>query len=262
MTEKNYVLGRGKVYFARFKTGTYEPDGFKYFGNTPAFSLNIQAQMLDHYSSEQGIRDKDESVPLEVNRTATLTTDNIIPENVALFFFGSSSTVTQAVVASAPETLTSIKADASYKLGTSPTDPIGLFGISKVGFAVATTIGATPLVSGVDYTMDFDAGIITFLQGSTIAVNGVSIDVTYAVLGSKRDRVISGTSPVEGALIFRTLNPQGKDCTYVMPYVKVNPNGDYALKGDTWQELPLTIEVLTPPTGGAAITRDGMPAYS
>ena len=98
MANNNYTLGRGKVNLARFKDGTQEPDGFRYIGNTPEFNLSIELEELDHFSSDEGIREKDDSVPLEVNRTGSMITDNVSPENVALFFFGSYDKVTQAAV--------------------------------------------------------------------------------------------------------------------------------------------------------------------
>lgn len=257
----NYTLGRGQVHFARFKTGTQTPDGFFYIGNTPEFSLTIESETLDHYSSDEGIREKDDSVPLEVNRTGSLTTDNIDPKNVALFFFGSDSTVTQAsVVAGAPtETISDINAGHSYKLGSSASNPAGYFGIDTTGFAVSD--GTDPLVVDVDYTMDFDNGIITFLEGSLLAVDGANIEVVYAVAASTRERVISGSEPVEGAMMYVTKNPKGTDAVFYMPYVKITPNGDYALKGDEWQQIPLALEILKP-TVGEAIYRDGTPTLS
>ena len=254
-----YTLGRGKVYFARFKPGGQVPDGFFYIGNTPEFSLTIESETLDHFSSDEGIREKDDSVPLEVTRSGSLTTDNIDPKNVALFFFGEDSTVTQAVVAAAPFLIEDIKAGHTYKLGASPSNPAGHFGINTTGLTVVQ--GVTPLVVDVDYTIDLDAGMINFLEGSAIAVDGVDITVTYAVRGSSRSRVISGSEPVEGAMIYRTKNPKGPDTVFTLPYVKITPNGDYALKGDEWQTIPLTLEVLKP-TVGEAILRDGMPVYA
>jgi hypothetical protein len=47
----------------------------------------------------------------------------------------------------------------------------------------------------------------------------------------------------------------------MLPYVKLSPNGDYALKGDEWQQIPLSIEVLKA-SGKEAIYRDGVPAYA
>jgi len=255
----NYTLGRGQVHFARFKPGTQTPDGFFYIGNTPEFSLTIESETLDHFSSDEGIREKDDSVPLEVNRTGSLTTDNIDPRNVALFFFGSDSTVTQASVSSSTETFEEINGDHSYKLGISPTNPAGYFGIDETGFAA--TVGATPLVVDVDYRMDFLNGILTLLPGSTVAVDGVDAEVTYAVAGSTRARVISGSEPVEGAMMYVTKNPKGSDAVFFLPSVKITPNGDYALKGDEWQQIPLSLEILKPNVG-EAIYRDGTPTLS
>jgi hypothetical protein len=257
----NYTLGRGKVHFARFKPGTQTPDGFFYIGNTPEFSLTIESETLDHYSSDEGIREKDDSVPLEVNRTGSLTTDNIDPKNVALFFFGSDSVVTQASVASDTETLEGIKSGHSYKLGISPSNPAGYFGIDAAGFSVAVAPAGAALTEDEDYTVDLLNGIITFVEGSAVAVDGTDIEVTYAVAGSTRSRVISGSEPVEGAMMYVTKNPKGPDAVFLMPYVKITPNGDYALKGDEWQQIPLSLEILKP-TAGEAIYRDGTPTLS
>lgn len=261
MPDNNYVLGRGRVYFSRFVPGGQVPAGFRYLGNTPEFSLNIEQETLDHYNSDDGIRELDDSVPLEVTRSGSLITDNIDPENVALFFFGSATALTQAAVASDTETLTSIIAGHSYKLGVTDANPAGYFGIDPAGFAVAVAVGGTALVENTDYTVDLTAGLITFLEGSALAVTGANIEVTYAVRSSTRTRVISGSDPVEGALMFQTRNPKGDDCTFMLPYVKLSPNGDYALKGDEWQQIPLQIEVLKP-TNKEAIYRDGVPAFS
>lgn len=261
MANKQYVLGRGKVHLARFLTGTTTPDGFRYIGNTPEFSLTIESEELDHYDSDEGIREKDDSVPLEVNRTGTLVTDNIDPANVALFFFGEESTVTQTGVAEQTVTLADIHAGYSYKLGSSAANPAGYFGIDDATFSAAISSAGAALVLDTDYTVDYDNGIITFLAASAVAVEGASVDVTFTVEASTRNRVISGSSPVEGALMYVTKNPKGADATFYMPSIKITPNGDYALKGDDWQQIPLSLEVLKP-EGAEAIYRDGKPVYS
>ena len=258
MAKQNYTLGRGKVYISRYVNGVAD-GAYRYIGNTPEFSLNIESETLDHYSSDEGIREKDDSVPLEVNRTGSMTTDNIDPGNVALFFFGSESTVAQASVASSTETLTGIEAGHSYKLGVTASNPAGYFGIDETGFAVAVAPGGTALVEDEDYTIDYDNGMIHFIDTSTVAVDGEDIEVTYAVAASSRSRVISGSEPVECAIRYVTKNPKGDNCQFFFPYVKLTPNGDYALKGDEWQQIPLSMEILKP-TGAEAIYRDGKPA--
>lgn len=254
---QNYTLGRGKVYLARLTSGVL--GGFRYIGNTTEFNLTIEDEELPHYSSDEGVREKDDSVSLEVNRSASIVTDSIAPENVALFFFGDSSIVTQITVASADEDFTSIEAGRAYKLGVTASNPAGYFGIDQTGFEVVN--GADTLVADTDYIMDFDTGMIEFVEGSTLAADGDDITVTYAVAASTRERVVSGSQPVEGALRFVSKNPKGTNSVLYMPSVRIRPNGDYALKGDEWQSIPLSVEIIKP-TGAEAIYRDGLPAYT
>jgi len=62
-------------------------------------------------------------------------------------------------------------------------------------------------------------------------------------------------------MIFRSHNPKGADSVYYMPYIRAVPNGDYALKGDEWQTLPITAEIMKLPNA-AAIYRDSIPVYA
>lgn len=378
---QNYTLGRGKVYFSRFKTSAGQvPSGFRYIGNTPEFNLTIESQDLQHFSSDEGIREEDDSVPLEVTRSGSMITDNIVPDNVALFFFGEKSTVTQLSASGQSETLTDVLAGHAYKLGASVSNPAGFFGIDPLGFEVGptgvslvkatgtltitgvgtagetitigTTVytlraavsdpfdvliganltattdnlknainngsgegttygtgtpphpdvtaantagvltatareGGTPsnsiattetsavaswasatltggtgaaLIEGTDYTVDYDRGFITFLADGVVN-DGDDIDLDYSVLGSTRALVISGSTPVEGAMMYVEQNPKGSNSVYMFPWVKISPNGDYALKGDEWQQIPFNLKVLKT-VNSEAILRNGLPAYT
>lgn len=260
---QNYTLGRGKVYFARFLDPVLQTIGpWFYIGNTPEFNLTIEIEELPHYSSDEGIREKDDSVPLEVTRTGTMTTDSISPRNVALFFFGTESTVTVAAATGSTETFTDIKVGNGYmyQIGQTAQNPVGIRGIDATTFEALKT--ATELVAGTDYELDADVGTIHFLAGGPAALaDGDDIAITYDVRSSSRPRVISGTTPVEGAMRYVAHNPKGKDFDYMMPYIKVSPNGDYALKGDEWQQIPFTVEALKPRLG-EAIYVDGRPVYN
>lgn len=381
MDMKNYTLGRGKFYFSRFLPNTQIPSGFVYFGNTPEFNLTIEAEMLDHFSSDEGVREKDDSVPLQVNRTGTLTTDNIAVRNIALFYFGNDSVVTTAAAPGLTETFADVKLGYSYRLGQSASNPTGYFGIDPASFvvessggggAVAATgtitfadegdpndtvtidgrtytlvavpgvaneidIGAdatgtaanlvaainaaagsgtaygtgttihptvlasnvagvvtitaktagtsgnalamskvstavtlsgatlaggtgTALVADVDYKLDADFGLLTILETGAITA-GDDLDVTYSVKASTRERVISGSQPVEGAAMYKAQNPKGKNFHYYLPYVRLSPNGDYALKGDEWQAIPYTLDIQKA-SGFEAIYVDGEPAFA
>jgi hypothetical protein len=255
----NYTLGRGEIWFARFASG-YVPGGFRYIGNTPEVNLTIESETLDHYNSDAGIREKDDSVPLEVNRTGSLVTDNVDPENVALFFFGTASTETTSASTGNTFEIAGVELDRAYMIGATTGNPAGVFGLDEGGTNTVEIDGGATLVEDTDYTIDYANGMITFLSGGTVAADD-DVTVTYDLAANTRSRVISGSDPVEGAMIYRTVNPKGEDCTFYFPYVKISPNGDYALKGDEWQQIPMSLEVLKL-TSAEAIYRDGDPVFS
>ena len=237
---QNYTLGRGEFHFARFLPGTRTPKHYIYFGNTPELNINVEIEMLDHYDSDHGIREKDDSMTLQVNRTGSLITDNIKVHNIALFYFGSVSVVTTAAAADVEETIEDVVLDASYQLGVTPANPMGLGGLDAADITVE--VGAVVKTVNVDYTVYARTGMIKILSTGTIAA-GADVDVTYTVKASTKNRVISGSQPVEGAVKYISFNPKGQQQDYFMPYVKLTPNGDYALKGDEWQQIPFTLDI-------------------
>ncbi len=251
MAANNQTLGRGKVYFSKFKTGTYTPEGYRYLGNTPSFNLSIAQSKLDHYSSDAGIRVKDKSIILQTDFTGNLTCDDIDYDNLALFFLGSTSTLAQTSATSQSETFTSVIQGASYQIGVNDSNPTGVRSLSNV----VVTVSASAKTLGTDYTIDAARGILTIVSGGGIA-SGVTVTVSYDRAAKSRKQVISGTSQVEGSVMFVSANPEGDLIDYVMPYVRIGPNGDFALKSDEWQTLPLTVEILTAPNR-QAIYLDG-----
>lgn len=255
---QNYTLGRGRVSFARFNEGTQTPGAFRYIGNTPEFNMSFESEDLDHYSSDGGIREKDCSIVLEVNRTGSMTTDNIHRENLALFVFGTASDLVTAAVVGLTETLGSVVYGDAYKLGLSSTAPAGLMGLDNLVVMDATD--TTTYVVDLDYTVDLVMGLITIVEGGSIAL-GDEVHLTYDTRASTRDRIVSGSSAVEGAMLYEARNPAGKQVHYYLPYVKVTPNGDFALKSDEWQSIPFTLEILKL-EGIEAIYADGEPAFT
>lgn len=260
MNTNNYTLGRGKVHFGRFRDGTRLPDGLRYIGNTPELNLTIETEELDHFSSDYGIREKDDSVSLEVNRTGSLITDNIDPENVALFFFGERQSLVQAASASESDTFEAAIPGLSYQLGVSETNLTGYSGVENVTVTADPDGAATVLTVDVDYKLHANLGMIEMLSSANWN-SGDDIGVAYDVRSSTRDRVISGSAAVEGYMLYEAKNPKGKQFNYRMPHIRVSPNGDFALKGDEWQQLPLSIEILKPTTGDA-IYMDGEPVFA
>lgn len=260
--DNNYTLGRGEIYFAPFAPGTRTPMYERYLGNTPEFNLSFEAENLDHFNSDRGIREKDRSVILQIARSGSLITDNINPDNVALFFFGSTEalTVAQHTVEDEAVGLPGIGVEIGmfYQLGNTPQNPSGARKIIYPGTgptAFSLMKGATELESGTDFILNADLGRLEILGNGSI-VKGDELEATYTVAASKRTRIISGSAPVEGALRFIAFNPTGENIDYYLPSVSLSPNGDYALKSDEWQQIPFNVEVLKP-EGGEALYADG-----
>jgi len=236
----NLVLGRGKLYFDRFATGTQTKTGERYLGSTPAFSVSAETQELDHFSSEEGLQVKDESVTLRIDYSATLTVENIDQENLALFFFGTAENATISAATAQEDTFTAIPG-LFFQLGATPTKPEGVENVSNV---VVTGAGGTPTyVAGTDYVADLDEGFIEIVRGGGIS-SGTAIEVTYDVAAQTQERVISGSQLIQGALRFRSRNGVGGQRNFYMPKVTLRPNGEFALKGEEWQNMGFNIEIL------------------
>lgn len=257
MAAPNYTLGRGKIYFSRFNAGTTVPIGFRYMGNSPEFSLSIESENLDHFSSDAGIREKDDSVPIEVTRSGTLVVDDIQTENVALFFYGTTELLQRAALTNQNYSQDGVQRDMFYQIGLTPSNPVGVRKVTNVIVKDDTTPTPITYTLGADYTLDADRGMIYVVPTGAIT-NGKNLRITYDAPAVKWPRVLSGSAPVEGAMRYIEANPRGQDHDVFLPYVKITPNGDFAFKGDDWRQIPFAIEVLKLPNL-AAIYRDGIP---
>lgn len=236
----NLVLGRGKVYFDRFAPGTTTKTGERYMGATPAFGATAETQELDHYSSEEGLKVKDESVTVQIDYSGTLTVENMNGANTALFFYGDSETATVAAAVGEVETFTAIPG-LFYQLGSTAAKPEGVELVSNV---TITNVGGTvTYLAGTDYEVDLDEGFFEVLETGSIAA-AAPIVVTYDLAAQTQDRVISGSTPISGALRFRSRNAIGEQRNFYMPKVTLRPNGEYALKGEEWQNIAFNVDIL------------------
>lgn len=254
----NQTLGRGRLYFDKFASGTTTGSGFRYFGNTTEFNVTSESDNLEHFSSDEGVRVKDKSVLLELNRTGSFITDNISSENLALFFLGAASSVTQSASVGETETLTVVPG-LFYQLGVTALLPQGVKGIENL---VVTGTGGTPTyVLNTDYRFNADAGLLEIVDGGSISAG--DIELTYDIKAATFDKVVTAAEgSIKGALKFVTSNPEGSDWVYDFPYVEITPNGDFALKGDDWQTIPFNVEVLKLSDTVEAMYLNGKPVYS
>lgn len=344
-TSMNYVVGRGKLYFGQFKPNTRVARGQLYFGNTPELSLSQSEDVLDHYSSDEGVRIKDAVATLQNDATGQFQCDNIALDNLALWFRGTQATEIQTGTATATGSLTIANAvpvdgdkftvaghDLSF-VAASPTglevligasitttavnlanrineytDLLGVTANPSVGVVTLTanepgtggnavtlaktfTTGANGTVSGATMTggtdssetvsdvelgrwyqlgvtadrpqglqhlgyieitgvssdsfvADMAGGRIYLNTDATDITDGDSLTVTYGVEAGTDDIVIAGTEQIEGEMQYIANNAAGENDNYFWPYVKLRPDGDFSLKGDSWLTTTFKFEIL------------------
>lgn len=254
---QKYTLGRGEVFFNKFKPGTNIGEGERYLGNTPEYSLTNEVETLDHFNADRGLREKDESVLLEISSSGSMNCDNISGENVALFFLGNLLTKSSTSVTAQKEVFTSWKRGLTLQLGTTDATPTGVRKVSnvKVGKAAKAAtlnltgdISAIPGVTIVDaagnYEVDLDLGRL-YLEPNSTEINGdIKLVVQFDVAAQSREMVISSNDVVQGSLRFVSHNAKGENKDYFFPKVTLSPDGDYNLKGDDWQSMGFTFDAL------------------
>ena len=143
---ENLTIGKGQVYFGKFKSGTKIVEGYRFLGNAPQLNLSVEVERLDHFGSTSGLREKDESIIIQRMLTGALTVDDMNFDNIALFFQGDTSTQTQTTATGLTNTFTGVKKGMSYQLGESTINPSGVRKVTSV----SVTRNATAMVLNTD----------------------------------------------------------------------------------------------------------------
>jgi len=261
-SDKQYTLGKGKVYFDRFPsnvvTASTVGEGEMFFGNCPGFTINTTSEQLDHYSSTGGIKEQDKSVDLSVSRTATISCDNISPENSALFLLGTATTLVQTSATGQVSAIVDAQRDRFYQLGVSGNTPAGVRKVTSV--VVRDTVTPTPNVIAQvgNYEVDEELGRVYILADAP-GINGIDLNITYNVTASTRSNIVSKNTTINGALRFLADNPEGTNLDYYMPHVKLTPNGDYSLISDDWMTMGFQLNILKKTATTEAVYADGRP---
>jgi hypothetical protein len=247
----NYTIAKGKIYFN-------DGGGEDYLGNTPGADLSIESETLDHFSSESGIKEKDDSSLVEITRKLAITADDISTTNWARFIIGAISTKTQTATPVVAESLGAVKQGRYYQIGALTANPSGV----RVVSAVVVKVAAVAKTIVTDYTVDLALGRIYIVPGGGIADAAV-VTVDYTPAANTREQVQSAsTAAVAGSLRFVADNPKGTNRDVFLPSVNLKPTGSAKLKGENaeWMQLGFEIEILKKDTATAAIYIDGRPA--
>lgn len=192
----NYVLGRGKIYFDKFVDNiNFVPTGERYVGNTPSLTMTSAYQNLDHFSSDYGIREKDDAVLLQLDRTGNFTCDNISMENVGLMFGSAPIDETQAAQTGAGERL-KVKRGLYYQLGIDALTPDGIGQVANVAMQDGSGLQAT--------------GTVTFstnpVAGNSVTIGGTAFSFVATAPTTPTQVQIGATATVTAQGFLQVVN--------------------------------------------------------
>lgn len=98
-----------------------------------------------------------------------------------------------------------------------------------------------------NYEADLELGRIEVLSDSNSITDNMTVEIQYNRNSSQIVMVIDGNSEVRGALRYISDNAKGTNRDYFWPLVRLQPTGDHALKGDTWESMAFNFTVLKKP---------------
>jgi hypothetical protein len=267
---KQYVIGKGKLYFDQFAPGSKIGTGERYLGNSPELTQSRAQETLDHIDADEGLNVKDESITISNDINGGFALDSIDSENVAMWYGGD---IDRAVIVAAPGIVEPdfvAMRGRSYQLGKTDMHPSGTRNIDNVTIAIITpgALPADPVVVTPLASADFDGNVEIDLENARLYIesdapdiaNGDVLRVTYDQEGVTREIIIAKGQEIRGALRFLSTNPVGQRKNYYWPYVTITSNGDYALKGDSWQQMSFTFSVLKKDGSTERLYIDALPA--
>lgn len=252
-----YVIPRGRAYFDPYGPND-ELTGEVPFGNTPGISVSISETRAPHYSSEEGLSEKDKDHPVRVDRTGKLNCDNFSTANAALWLSADVQTITQSTTPVTDE-LRSVIPGREYQLGATAVKPLGVRGVTAI--TVKNEAGTTTYDAGVDYNIDNDTGRVQIIVGGAIVAGKVKFGYT-PVAGTYQASKTGGSATRVGALRIVSANATGKDRDFYMPKVSLSADGDLTLIAEgsstDYISMSFSLEVLKP-ANAEAIYCDGRP---
>jgi hypothetical protein len=246
-------IPRGIVFFDQFDDNG-ATQGEDDMGNCPGVTLTIATEKADHFSSRTGIREKDQSVVVQIDRTGVLICDHMSVKNSARWYSADVESVSQNNTAVTDEVIT-VTPGKFYQLGKTSSNPAGNRNVSTV--VVTDSAGTTTYTEGDDYEIDLVAGRLQILESGDIPAGDIKVD--YAKAAKTWNRVKTGAaSELEGALRIISDHASGTNRDHYMPHVKLKPRGDLPVITEDTQyvRMEFDLEILTPENGSAIYLDD------
>jgi hypothetical protein len=229
---------------------------YMYLGNTPAFTISRSVETVNHYDADgAGLKQKDASIDIQNDLTASFETDSITVSSLALWMGADVSPLAQTLQTNATQNAV-VKRGGFVVLGESSSN---LGGVGPVT-AVTMTKSAANVPAAGNWTLDAARGTIYFNPASATLVDNDPVVITYSSAARTVQRAQGIARTLYMSLRFEGASRGGstlpKDA--LMPYVKVSANGDLPMKGDDWMKMSFNLEILAPAFGAVPLEiRDG-----
>ncbi len=256
-TRNQYLIPRGRAYFDPFNASE-ELTGEIDLGNCPDIKLTVASEKSEHYSSQTGLREKDGSWVVQINRTGSVTVDNFSPQNAALWLAGTYARKVQQATPVADE-IRSVLPGRQYQLGANAANPLGVRNVT--GVTVKSEDGQTTFDAGVHYNVDLETGRVQILERETGGIPAGKVAFGYTPVAGQYEAVASGAkAELSGALRIVSDNAAGGNRDWYLPKVTLSPNGDLPLiaEGTDPVAMEMGLEVLKP-ANAEAVYCDGRP---
>ncbi len=251
-TEKDFTAGAGSLYLAVIGAdGLPDDDGLRYLGDSESFSMNLTSETLEAMTGDDQVRQKVISVATSIERLGSMVLNEVREENLGLLVFGEVSDFEQDNTPVEDEAITaSAKADHYYSLGVTAANPAGAKDVTAVTLDDGDT---TTYEEGTDYELDAANGRFLVIAGGAAVGEIIEANYTPADSDYRQVQTQEDDNP-EFWLEYRENARSGKNRDFIMPRVKVRPDGDASLKdADSHQQIPLQVDALVPNNGAPVL---------
>jgi len=247
---EDYLIGRGKVFFATLDANGY-PQAWRDVGNVPEINLTVESEIYDHFSSREGLRERDLRIVLQQDLDMSFVLEDINMNNLSVFFSGSTEEYTNPGIAGFVDAVIinddEIVVNSWYDIVDG--DHNRVFGLTATNALVIETTNGTPvaLVLDTDYTLNSVNGMIFLNDTATVQTaisgsEGLTATVTADVAATTVDKVnVLSATELNVAIKVESINAEGgKVDIYEFHKVTIASDGDFALISDEAAQLPLT----------------------
>lgn len=256
------TVGRGELYFDRFLPGTDMGEGELYLGNTPGFSVKRDLDTVSRITSYRGRKYVKETYPLSEQFAATVTTDNMSFENIALWFGGEVDYNDQPGVGFITEQF-KVKRGRFYQLGKT----VNIFGFRYVESITLKKLiedAFDPIDATSNILVDRTAARFSVLDDATDIQDGDVVEIRFQNRRTTTRGLIKRQDEVVGSLRFVANNPFGSNKDYFFPSVRMTPDGELPFKGDQWLQFSWQVDMrkLNPKTEYLYVMQRGEGIYT